>query len=103
MSRYCLDTSAYIQFRRGDPQTTAAIDGASWLGFPGDLLWESCTRGFCLTGQREEDSDHLRDFLAHPAVESIPVDDEVARQYGRTPVRTACRGSQSGRQSLASE
>ena len=34
MSRHCLDTSAYIQFRRGDPQTAAAIDGASWVGFP---------------------------------------------------------------------
>ena len=82
MSRYCLDTSAYIQFRRGDPQTTAVIDGATWLGFPTVALGELYT-GFFLTGSREEDSAHLRDFLTHPVVESIVVDDEVARQFGQ--------------------
>jgi len=82
VSRFCLDTSAYIQFRRGDPQTTAAIDGASWLGFPTIALGELYA-GFLLTSSREEDSARLRDFLAHPVVESIPVDDEVARQFGR--------------------
>ncbi len=82
MSRFCLDTSAFIQFRRGDPETTAAIDGASWLGFPTIAMGELYA-GFLLTGPRDEDSAHLRDFLAHPVVESIPVDDEVARQFGR--------------------
>ena len=74
MSRFCLDTSAYIQFRRGEPKTTAAIDGASWLGFPTIVMGELYA-GYLLTGVREEDSAHLRDFLAHPVVESIPVDE----------------------------
>jgi tRNA(fMet)-specific endonuclease VapC len=82
VSRYCLDTSAYIQFRRGDPQTATAIDGASWVGFPTIALGELYT-GFFLTGPREKDSAHLSDFLAHPVVESVSVDDEVARQFGR--------------------
>ena len=92
MSRYCLDTSAYIRFRGGDPRTTAAIDGASWLGFPVIALGELYT-GFRLTGPREEDSAHLRDFLAHPVVESIPVDDETARQYGQLVADLRAAGS----------
>ena len=82
MSRYCLDTSAYIQFLRGDPQTIAAIDGASWVGFSVIALGE-LHAGFCLSGERVEDQARLRDFLAHPVVEPIPVDPEVARQYGQ--------------------
>ena len=82
MSRYCLDTSAYIHFLRGDPQTIAAIDGASWVGFPVIALGELHT-GFCLSGEHVEDRARLRNFLAHPVVEPIPVDPEVARQYGQ--------------------
>ncbi len=82
MSRYCLDTSAYIRFLRGDPQTIAAIDGASWVGFPVIVLGELHT-GFLLTGEQAGDRARLRDFLAHPVVEPIHVDPEVARQYGQ--------------------
>ena len=90
MSRYCLDTSAYIHFLRGDSQTIAAIDGASWVGFPVIALGELHT-GFSLSGEREGDQARLRDFLAHPVVEPIPVDPEVARQYGQivAELRTA--------------
>ena len=90
MSRYCLDTSAYIHFLRGDPHTIAAIDGASWVGFPVIALGELHT-GFCLSGEHVEDQACLKDFLAHPVVEPIPVDPEVARQYGQivAELRTA--------------
>ena len=81
MSRYCLDTSAYIEFLRGDLRAVAAIDGASWIGFPAIALGELYT-GFSLSGQPEGEAARLRDFLAHPAVEGIPVDDEVACEYG---------------------
>ena len=90
MSRYCLDTSAYIHFLRGDPQTIAAIDGASWVGFPVIALGE-LHAGFSLSGEQEGDQARLGDFLAHPIVEPIPVDPEVARQYGQivAELRTA--------------
>lgn len=81
MSRYCLDTSAYIEFLRGDPRAVAAIDGASWIGFPAIALGELYT-GFSLSRQPEGEAARLRDFLGHPVVEGIPVDDEVAREYG---------------------
>ena len=90
MSRYCLDTSAYIHFLRGDPETVAAIDGASWVGFPVIALGE-LHAGFSLSGQHAGDQARLRDFLAHPVVEPIHVDPEVARQYGQivAELRTA--------------
>ena len=82
MSRYCVDTSAYIQFLRGDGDAVAAIDGAGWIGFPTIALGE-LYMGFSLSVRRERDAVRLRDFLAHPVVERIPVDDEVAHEYGR--------------------
>lgn len=82
MTRYCLDTSAYIRFLRGDRATVDAIDGASWIGFPVIALGELHT-GFALTGNRPGELRRLRDFLAHPVVEIIAADDEVARAYGR--------------------
>ena len=39
--------------------------------------------GFSLSVRHERDTVRLRDFLAHPIVETIPVDDEVAHEYGR--------------------
>lgn len=82
MSRYCLDTSAYIQFLRGHADAVDAIDGARWIGFPTIALGELYT-GFSLAARHERDSARLRDFLAHPVVETIPVDDEVAHEYGQ--------------------
>ena len=74
VSRYCVDTSAYIQFLRGDGDAVAAIDGAGWIGFPTIALGELYT-GFSLSVRHERDAVRLRDFLAHPV--------EVAHEYGR--------------------
>ena len=92
MSRYCLDTSGYIEFLRGDTRAVGAIDRASWIGFPTIALGELYT-GFSLSGQPEGEAARLRDFLAHPVVERIPADDEVAHEYGQlvAELRTACK------------
>ncbi|MDE2763128.1 MAG: type II toxin-antitoxin system VapC family toxin [Gemmatimonadota bacterium] len=82
MTRYCLDTSAYISFMRGDAAAVEAIDGASWIGFPVIALGELYT-GHSLTGNRPAELQRMRDFLAHPVVEIIAADNEVARAYGR--------------------
>lgn len=82
MTRYCLDTSAYIRFLRGDAATVDAIDRASWIGFPAIALGELYT-GYSLTGNRSGELRRMRDFLAHPVVEIIAADDKVARAYGR--------------------
>lgn len=82
MTRYCLDTSAYVGFMRGDPAAVAAIDGASWIGFPVIALGE-LHAGLSLTGTRAAELQRMRDFLAHPVVEIVAADNEVARAYGR--------------------
>ncbi len=82
MNRYCLDTSAYIEFLRDESRAVAAIDSASWIGFPTIALGELYT-GFSLRRKHhEQEAARLRDFLAHPVVEAIPVDNQVAHEYG---------------------
>lgn len=81
MNRYCLDTSAYIEFPRGDPRAVTTIDSASWIGFPTIALGELCT-GFSPSRSDEREASRLIDFLAHPVVDAIPVDDAVAHEYG---------------------
>lgn len=80
MSRYCLDTSAYSHFRRGDQRIVEILDRAEWLGMPATTLGE-LRAGFLLGGRRERNEAELREFLANPVVEELPVDAEVSRQY----------------------
>ena len=80
MSRYCLDTSAYSRFMRGDRRVVEILDQAEWLGVPAVTLGELRT-GFLLGGQRERNEAELREFLANPVVHVLPVDDEASRHY----------------------
>jgi len=92
VSRYCLDTSAYIEFLRGDSRAVATIDRASWVGFSTIALGELYA-GFALSLRHEEDATRLRDFLAHPVVETIQVDDEVAHEYGQLVAELRAAGT----------
>ena len=85
MSRYCLDTSAYSQFCRGEPQVVELLDRADWVGIPAVVLGELWT-AFLLGGRLESHRDELRRFLAHPVVEELPVDHETARVYAEIVV-----------------
>lgn len=80
MSRYCLDTSAYSHFKRGDAQVVELIDGAEWLGMPTIVLGELRV-GFLLGGRLTVNESELREFLANPVVEIVGVDSEVSRHY----------------------
>lgn len=85
MSRYCLDTSAYSHFQRGDDRVIEILDRAEWLGVPVMTLGELRT-GFLLGSQAEENESSLREFLANPVVEELPVDGDVSRHYGEIVV-----------------
>lgn len=80
MSRYCLDTSAYSQFKRGDTQAIEAIDAATWVGVPTIVIGELWI-GFLAGRKQKQNQDELRQFLAHRLVEQIAVDAEIARIY----------------------
>lgn len=80
MSAYCLDTSAYSNFRRGDQELAALLDRAERVGMPSIVLGELRT-GFLLGSRRERNEAELAQFLANPVVEVLPVDAETSRHY----------------------
>ena len=85
MSRYCLDTSAYSRFQRGDDQVVEILDRAEWVGVPAVTLGELRT-GFLLGDRPSRNEGELRDFLANPAVEVVPIDGDVSRHYAEIVV-----------------
>jgi predicted nucleic acid-binding protein len=92
LSRYCLDTSAYSHFQRGDPQVVELIDRAEWIGVPAVVLGELRV-GFRLGTQRDRNERRLVAFLANPAVEVVSVDAEVSNHYADIVVDLRRRGT----------
>ena len=85
MSRFCLDTSAYSHFRRGDERVVEVLDRAEWIGVPIVTLGELRT-GLLLGGHAERNETELRDFLSNPVVEALEFDAEVGRHYAEIVV-----------------
>ena len=81
MSRLCLDTSAYSNFKRGDERSKQLVDGAEWIGLPAIVVGELWT-GFVLGRRREENARELEEFMANAVVVELSVDSQVARIYG---------------------
>ena len=95
MNRYCLDTSAYSQFRRGNQLVVGLIDSAEWIGVPAVVIGE-LLRGFLQSSQtvvRERNESELADFLSDPAVNEIRIDHSVARIYAEIWVALRARGT----------
>lgn len=80
MMRYCLDTSAYSHFKRGDPQVVELIDRADWVGIPVIVMGELAV-GFRFGARREANEAELAQFAAHPVVEVLPVSEDVINLY----------------------
>lgn len=92
MSRYCLDTSAYSHFQRGDPAVVELIDAAEWIGLPAVVLGELRV-GFRLGGRWQANVADLAEFVAHPVVEVLDVDAAVAEHYADIVLDLRRRGS----------
>ena len=80
MSRYCLDTSAYSRFQRGDERIVGLLDRAEWVGVPTITIGELRT-GFLLGSRQGQNEAELHEFPSNPAVKTVVVDDHVARHY----------------------
>jgi tRNA(fMet)-specific endonuclease VapC len=80
LSSFCLDTSAYSNFRRGNEELAALLDQAELVGVPTVALGELRT-GFLLGGRRRRNERDLDVFLDNPVVQVLPVDSETSRQY----------------------
>ncbi len=78
--RFCLDTSAYSQFKRGNAHVVDLIDRAEWIGIPVVVLGELAV-GFRQGTQQARNEAELGRFLADPVVEVLAVTDEVADIY----------------------
>jgi len=85
MSRYCLDTSAYSRFQRGDERVVDLLDRAEWIGVPVITLGELRT-GFLLGDRRDLNEAELGAFLANPVVDALEADEEVSRHYAEIVV-----------------
>jgi predicted nucleic acid-binding protein len=85
LSRYCLDTSAYSHFKRGEERVVSLLEGAEWIGVPSIVLGE-LWMGFLAGGRVERNVAELREFLANPVVNELVVDGEVARVYAEIAV-----------------
>lgn len=85
MSRYCLDTSAYSHFKRGEERVVSLLETAHWIGVPSIVLGE-LWMGFLIGGRTERNGEELREFLANPVVHELEVDADVARVYAEIAV-----------------
>jgi tRNA(fMet)-specific endonuclease VapC len=85
LSAYCLDTSAYSNFRRGNEEVASRLDQADLVGVPTIALGELRT-GFLLGSRRERNEAELATFLDNPAVELFQVDAEASRHYAEIVV-----------------
>jgi len=92
VSRYCLDTSAYSHFMRGDAAVVELVDRASWVGLPAIVLGELRT-GFLLGRRAHDNERELERFLAHPLVDVVPVDEEVSRHFAEIVVQLRSAGT----------
>lgn len=82
MSAFCLDTSAYSNFRRGNEELAALLDRAELVGVPTAALGELRT-GFLLGSRWRRNESELDAFLDNPVVEVLPVDSETSGQYAQ--------------------
>jgi len=92
MSRVCLDTSAYIEFKRGHPAAVAAIRSAREVGMPVITLGELRT-GFALGARAARNERELATFLAQPVVRVLDVDEDASRLYAEIVADLKRRGT----------
>ena len=81
MTKLCLDTSACSNFRRDESRVVEHLDRAEWVGVPSVVIGE-LRAGFLIGIRTDENICELEEFLSHPAVEVVPVDENVAQVYG---------------------
>jgi tRNA(fMet)-specific endonuclease VapC len=80
LSSFCLDTSAYSNFRRGNEAVATLLDQAELVGVSTIALGE-LRSGFLLGGRRQRNEMELNAFLDSSVVEVLPVDSETSRHY----------------------
>ena len=90
LTRICLDTCTYSQFKRGESQAIEAVCSAKEICMPTIVLGELRT-GFKLGRYKKRNENELQDFLSSPVVRILDIDDEATFHYAEivAKLRTA--------------
>jgi tRNA(fMet)-specific endonuclease VapC len=80
-ARIALDTSAYSQLRRGEPQTIDAVSEAEVVYIAATVLGE-LEAGFRAGSRYIDNKRALEEFVSEPYCEITEIDADVARRYG---------------------
>lgn len=80
MNAFCLDTSAYSHFKRGDPPALEVIVHARRICVPAIVLGE-LRAGFAAGRKAAANERELRAFLEHPCVEIAAVEEAASVIY----------------------
>jgi len=75
-----LDTSAYSAFFRGNTLVKQALQEADEI-YVNPVVLGELYAGFSRGGKEKKNKEILRDFLASPRVQVIPVTEETAERY----------------------
>ena len=92
MNRFCIDTSAYSQFKREHQGVAELLDTASYVAVPSIVIGELWL-GFLGGTRVRENERELYQFLEHPVVEEVPVDHDVARMYAEIVQALKAKGT----------
>jgi tRNA(fMet)-specific endonuclease VapC len=80
LTKLCLDTSAYSQFKRGRTDVVELLDAAEWVGVPAIVLGE-LRAGFGAGNRARVNERDLVLFLHNASVHVLDVDDTSSRVY----------------------
>jgi tRNA(fMet)-specific endonuclease VapC len=92
VKRLCLDTSAYSQFKAGQPQAVEAVSGCRLCLVPSIVLGE-LRAGFKLGTRHQKNESELKEFLSSPVVQVLDVDDEATHHFSEIIVGLRRKGS----------
>ncbi len=89
---FCLDTSAYSEFKRGRAEIVEIISTAIRIAVPVVVLGE-LRYGFLRAKQKDKNEGELSSFLEHPAVEIVDIDDRTAAVYAEIMIQLRKAGT----------
>ena len=79
--KVCLDTSAWVWFRKNEPEVVSRIQQATAVYVPATAIGE--LEAAFLRGNRARENQLVLDaFLEEPLVHEVAIDRKVARRYG---------------------
>ena len=79
--KVAIDTSAWIWFRKNEPQVVARLQRAASIFVPCAVIGE-LEAAFLRGGRPKENQALLDAFLDEPMVQQIVIDRKIARRYG---------------------